>query len=352
MNTVVYFIFLVALLVVFLIGLKWNTEREVHSLSRDTCNVLKGYAILLIVIHHMVLRMSHVGILLPFRLAGYLGVSVFFFLSGYGLTCAAKNREKAYSNNFIFKRIKKIYIPAVIAQFVYLLVLMSFFDKSYSAGDFLKGLFFLYPVDTSQWYIIAVFYWYIAFWLFMKCFTSWRNTIIGLFAMALLYIIICLSVGASKNWVDTAVCFPLGVMFAASGEKPFSMINKYGKMLFVPAVLFAVTVFFSYGKTDYAALVLRIMSSMLFLLIILMTLKYIDISKNRLVGYIGTITLECYLVHGKVIRIVKLAFGDVKAIEMLIYFAATILIVVLFSWFLKKYNQAWNALKDRHLGGL
>lgn len=347
MDNIFYAFLLVILAGMFLFKLRIRKNESYDVLSRDTTDVLKGYSIALIIIHHMVLRMSNPGILLPFRLVGYLGVSVFFLTSGYGLVCSSMNREKDYSHGFMQKRFFKIYIPAVIAQLIYMLVLVFMFDKDYSCVDFLKGLFILYPVDTSQWYIISAFYWYFAFWIFLKFFKSWKNTIIGLFILSAVYITAGMILGATKNWIDTALCFPIGVSLGVYKEKIFGIINKYIKFIFIPAGLFAITVFFSYGKDDVKALVLRMVSSVMFLICVLALLRFVDISKNKIMKIIGIFSLECYLVHGKVIRIIKLGFGDVGVLEMLLYIVSTAFFVFVFVMFLKKYNYVINKLEKR-----
>lgn len=339
LNQICYTAILLVTAVIFFFGLHIRKNNASYELDRNTTNVLKGYSIIIIIIHHMVLRMSDAGILLPFRIAGYIGVSIFFFLSGYGLVCASEDRENAYSHGFMIKRIEKIYVPAVFAQLVYMLVLVLCFSKSYSAFEFVKGVFTLYPIDTSQWYIIAIFFWYICFWILLKFNISWNTRIAVLFGSAIVYIAVCMLLGLTKNWIDTSFCFVFGVAFGVYRKKCIGFINSHLIILPISLILLGVTVLFSFGKETDSAIVLRTASTIFLIITVLMILRFVDISRNKISAYIGTISLECYLVHGKIIRIVKLYFGDVTAKEALVYLAVTIVATAIFVFLVNKYSN-------------
>lgn len=345
LNHICYLAILLGTVGVFMFKIRIRKDNDKYVLDRDTTSVLKGYAIIMIMIHHMVLRMSDAGILIPFRIVGYIGVTIFFFLSGYGLVCTAEGREKMYSKGFMLKRVQKIYIPAVFAQLVYMLILLFCFNESYTISGFIKGVLTLYPIDTSQWYIIAIFIWYFCFWFLLKLSISWNARIAILFGCSVVYIAVCLNLGLTKNWIDTAFCFSSGVAFAVHRTKFIDLINKHLIILPVSFLLLGITVLFSFGKETDTAIALRMVSTIALIVTVLMILRFVDISRNKLVAYIGTISLECYLVHGKVIRVVKLYFGDVASMEAVIYLVATVLITAIFVFLVNKYNFLLKKLR-------
>ena len=347
MNQVCYAAIVLILAFIMLFRVRLRSKDTELCLDKNTTNVLKGYAIMVIIIHHLVLRMSRPGILLPFRIGGYLGVTIFFFLSGYGLVCASEKREKNYSKGFMKKRIEKVYVPAVFAQLVYMIILLLCFDYDYSPAGFIKGTFSLYPIDTSQWYIIALFIWYFTFWLLLKLDISWNKRIIALFVTAAIYIAMCSILGLTKNWYDTALCFPLGVTFAVYREKLVCFFQKNILIIPLALIVFGVTVLFSFGKENSTALILRMISTISFIAIIIIFIRLFDVSSNKLAAYIGTISLECYLVHGKVIRIVKLNFGSINAVQSIIYFIFTVIATIAFVFILKRYNSLLG-LNSKH----
>lgn len=67
---------------VFLFGCKNNHEMRLDLLSRDNTTVMRGIAILMVVIHHLSLWFG-TNILTSW---GGGGVAIFMILSGYGLT--------------------------------------------------------------------------------------------------------------------------------------------------------------------------------------------------------------------------------------------------------------------------
>lgn len=79
------------------------TNSNVLSLSSDTNNQLKGLFILVVILHHIALHMDSYGLLSILRSVGYLAVSVFFFISGVGLSKSLIRNPK-YLDRFLYKK--------------------------------------------------------------------------------------------------------------------------------------------------------------------------------------------------------------------------------------------------------
>lgn len=93
-------------------------SKEANSL--DT-NLIKAIAIILVLVCHF--GNLYTRITTPF---GGIGVALFLFCSGYGLT---KSAEKKGLNGFWKKRFINIWIPYIITQIVFRLIfLLSFLD--------------------------------------------------------------------------------------------------------------------------------------------------------------------------------------------------------------------------------
>ena len=116
------------LIFILLYKIKFKSNNN-EFISKDTTMYLKGYSIVIIAIHHFCLNISNPGILFVFTKIGYLGVSVFLFLSGYGI---AKSFQKKGLNNFIAKRLKKVYIPFVIINIITMILYYIFLNDKYS----------------------------------------------------------------------------------------------------------------------------------------------------------------------------------------------------------------------------
>jgi probable poly-beta-1,6-N-acetyl-D-glucosamine export protein len=65
--------------------------KAVNYLSRENTNILKGICAVMVVLHHVCSRtgtFSEIGLGPIYTAMGYWAVSVFMFVSGYGLMCS------------------------------------------------------------------------------------------------------------------------------------------------------------------------------------------------------------------------------------------------------------------------
>lgn len=349
MHLLLYTVILVLFLGTCLYGIRFRNQPDaLFELNRDTTNALRGYAILGVMIHHMVLKMSSASILLPFRLVGYLCVSLFFFLSGYGLYQAARKRGDAYTHGFLQKRLTAVYIPAVFAQFLYMVVLVLVFHRRMTVPACLEGLFVLYPLDTNQWYILAALYHYLMFWLSLKYLQKWKYRILLLLAAALAYLAFCVAMGLPKNWFDTSFCFVIGVAFAAYGRKAFFWLRRTAVVLPVLLAVFGMSVFLSYGKEDAQSLVFRCVSSITFVLLTLALMRIVDLSHCKAAVFLGSISLECYLMHSKAIHVLELQYGTLDGTTTVIYLLLTAALVCGFVQLMKCYRSGLQKVTEKH----
>ena len=91
-------------------------------ISRDTTQVLKGIAIIMIVISHIrYIYDFGEGLEKIFNPCGYLGVSLFLMLSGYG--CAISSSRNTIST--LIKRVRRVVIPLAICTLSCALVMIA-----------------------------------------------------------------------------------------------------------------------------------------------------------------------------------------------------------------------------------
>ncbi|WP_368389398.1 acyltransferase family protein [uncultured Duncaniella sp.] len=101
------------------------------SLPRQTCDLLKIVAALLVITAHMASTAlgakygsDHVAFYAIASQNGYIGVAVFFFLSGFGLM---ESEQKAHLDlkSFVRRRLMKIYLPVVLVSCLWLSLLYA-----------------------------------------------------------------------------------------------------------------------------------------------------------------------------------------------------------------------------------
>lgn len=126
------------------------------EIDKGTSDWIKLIAALMVAFHHYsqyaISELGETGFIyrLFSYLGGYLGVALFFFFSGYGLMYS-EMKEHLSINEFLKKRIAKIYKPVIIITIVWLGVILClhFFSQSDSFEQ-LTGID-RFTGDTQTW---------------------------------------------------------------------------------------------------------------------------------------------------------------------------------------------------------
>lgn len=133
-------------------------------INKDNSTAIKGVCCILIVLHHYFQAsgmMRGMGISAFFiAICGYVSVAVFFFLSGYGLT-ESEQWAKLTWNQFVKKRISRVYTPFVVTNLFFLLLLILL--KQYS-GDWIKGIKHVIGIeliDSITWFVPVLLLFYV-----------------------------------------------------------------------------------------------------------------------------------------------------------------------------------------------
>jgi peptidoglycan/LPS O-acetylase OafA/YrhL len=139
---------------------------------------LKGISITTICIYHYCVNIKNPGTLFIFANIGYLGVIIFLFHSGYGI--AKTYKLNGLKNHFILKRLKKVYFPFVLVNFITLIIYHIFYNKEFSLSDNIIFLLGIKLLDPVLWYVITILLFYTIFYLLFKYFPE-KTAIWGLF---------------------------------------------------------------------------------------------------------------------------------------------------------------------------
>ena len=137
------FFFISTLLLLFIIF--YNSNTFIFSISKT--QVLKAILPILIIIGHCSLNYN---ILYDFKNLGAIVVSIFFFISGYGLEL--KRLQQKMSIGYILRRIKTILLPIIIPSIIYITVL-------YIKGDNVSETLLK---NIWRWNIVLPYTWFIS----------------------------------------------------------------------------------------------------------------------------------------------------------------------------------------------
>lgn len=259
-------------------------------ISLDTALCVKGLAAYFIVLHHFAQKSPPYNPLFLFRPVGFLLVSIFFFLSGYGVT---KSRV-ATLTQFVKKRFLRTFLPFIIANAV-----GAYFVASY-LGENLDGQWgvrlLLLDYDSTQWFVYAI----LAFYIFhFVSFSLFSESFAPIFCGALLvvYAAFCELILKNSVYSNSCMAFFLGVMVAVNEARLVSVLSKSAKVSLVFVLLFLLS--FVAFKTTGFVLFAYLTSCLFCCVFVLFSINYR--LRSSLLSFLGGISYEIYVVHMKVL---------------------------------------------------
>lgn len=182
---------------------------------------LKGLGMLAIVFAHIsYMLVDDNRFLYPLSIAAGVGVDLFLFMSGYGLTVGMMKRQLPIME-FFHRRIVKVFIPFWLVIAVLFAADPLIADRHYSVGYMLQSLLGYFPtaiptndVNSPFWYITWMLLFYVLYpFLFMRE-RPWLTAI--LLAMIANIIAITNPLGMQANWLHSlhTYAFSLGMLLA------------------------------------------------------------------------------------------------------------------------------------------
>ena len=166
-------------------------KSNVDYLEKNSTNGLKGLLAIGIVLHHLSQWISSGETFSNFQYMGTYIVSIFFFLSGYGLYIQTKVKPD-YLTNFFRKRLLKILIPFVFISGIYLIYRMAYLKEiinlNFFYNLFLKNTTIIY----NGWFVNIIILTYIFFYISFKFIKNATVAITVNFIFIALYIVVAI----------------------------------------------------------------------------------------------------------------------------------------------------------------
>ena len=269
----------------------------------DIDNLLpfRGFCALVIMMHHFSASAEPKYLLGIFTHIGYLFVAVFFFISGYGVTCGyQKNNSYISLKSFVPKRFMNTVLPYWLCVLFTAVLIMIFFPPL-NGMDFIKSFVSPNGIVHNAWYVAAVLIMYAGFILIFKI----KNTGIAL-AVMFIYVtgfIVAMLMLKESIWARSTFAFYLGIVYSFYKEKFDSFFKKnYFIKLSLFLIAFAGTCVLRYlfvlKNNFYAENIFAIAGSSLFAIIVFgFILKKVKVN-NPILRFSGKISYEIYLMHG------------------------------------------------------
>ena len=296
---------------------EWNDE----VMSFANTKAFLGFCSLAIILHHCAQRTCVPWIpvncivhgLDGFQCVGYICVATFFFCSGYGMYVSKASKKDFFVG--YNKRIRKLLFPAATMW-------LTFFVIEKAKGMNIQQPKWIYTFSYA-WFIYALLYMYVFFYL---AFHVNKKEKLGLPIMviaALIYAVFCHFFSPGAWWYCTQYMFVIGIVMARHKDEILAGLKKFYPVwmilsVIVTAVFFYVANYYNYfiallgvayndSTHDTVELIgqtISAFSSVLFFLLIGMKVSV----GNKVLKFLGTFTLEIYLVHPLFVQLFGFAF--------------------------------------------
>jgi peptidoglycan/LPS O-acetylase OafA/YrhL len=269
-------------------------QSKCHNFDVNATLPIRGLLAILIVCHHIGQQFSDtpIGIFTSF---GMTLVSVFFFISGYGLMISYRKKGKAYLRNFFQHRLSKllpVFLTLTLACVAYSCVLKHH-PLSEITHDLLQGN----PPLPNSWFMYAIIYQYVVFYIACKLSHTQRQCIVISAIVTLISMVGMDLAHWGKWWWVSQPSFVIGMIIATCEEGLRKTLAKH-TLVIAGALLLATS-------RLIRGFVGRLLFPNLMPILVLFMVYAYGTTSNRIAHYLGKISLEIYLIQGLAIIAVQ-----------------------------------------------
>ena len=208
------------------------------SFDKDKLILVKALMALLIVADHLNFFLDLTW-LKPFRELGAPIVSMFFFISGFGLVRSYQGKGAAYLEGFLKKKFLRIVLPALLALALYYLCVWKS-GRDYP-GDWKNLVLYGTPILPFSWFAEAIVFFYLIYYFSFR-FLNGKWKAAGLLAGTLVWMAVTILAGYDWCWWICSLSFPSGAFFAYKEKEIYTFCEarpyRYYALLGVLSILF------------------------------------------------------------------------------------------------------------------
>lgn len=273
-----------------------------QNFSRSQTECLKGVFALGIVICHLCSRTglgSSVGLGPIYTALGYWGVSVFLFITGFGLMMRYMSVRGGYFVKYLRNRILPIYSLNVLLIVVYTL-LKLLVGKEFTMVELVMSFGFGKTIVQFGWYLQVCMLFYLLFYMSFK----WiKQLIVGILFYCFLtmtYCLISFLMNVYSTWFECSLSVIAGMIMAMFNTKISAFLrSKQVVFLVILGLAFVITFVLSGHKifsTDMK-LLFKVISSACFSITVYFASCFFPL-KGKVFEWLGGHYLEIYVLQG------------------------------------------------------
>lgn len=277
---------------------------------------LRGILALTIILHHLSTVGEGCHAFYCFYSWGVYVVSVFFFLTGYGLTISYINKGNIYLEGFVSHRFLKLLPPYLLCVIVYVtyqyVCIDNFNILQIVDGDIDNIVNSLLP---TSWFVVAILLFYPAFYFSMKLSKSVFWDFFFLLGWSIVYYALVKHFGMKEYWFMSIFAINLGIGFAYVEDKVKKSISKHLLGSEVIALLLFLILFVCIPSIDENVISLHLGYKYKLLCVTIIPLFVVMLIyggrfQSRALSYLGKISYEIYLVQGFICQLLSVYFID------------------------------------------
>jgi len=364
-------IVIAVLLAVFFLTLRKSQHTDIFPVS--VTQELKGLGILTVVFAHFAyMLVTNADFLFPLSIIAGVGVDLFLFMSGYGLSVGMLKKPMPVLE-FYKRRLIKIFIPFGVALVIIFAADALFLNMFYPIPYMISSFLGWFPtavgygdVNSPFWYITWMLMFYALFPIVFSTKRPWLSALILAVIATIIGVTNPLNMG--DNWLHRlhTVSFPLGMVFAWLMMETKDKENKFVKYLknfrnessnivryVVIGLMLVVVVYMSLHTTaNHWPTLTAILGQgyfvdqitslvIMFAFIIIFSLKKLD---NKFLSIYGLYSFEVYLLHWPLMSRYDIFFDIFPAWMAVISWMITF---ILASWVLHKLVVPVGSFVDR-----
>lgn len=325
-------IFFVIVLLLFSFSL--FLDRKEMIFSKQKTLLLKALLPVLLIFTHANIYVENPYIK-QFQALGAPIVSLFLFISGYGLYTSYIEKGKVYFSSFFHKRMWKIAKPFLIVNILYVCIKLVIIDPSYheQLNYFLNGLCMgRLPVFTT-WYVVVLLIFYLAFYLIFnnKILKNSMKVWVLLFCVVIFNIILY-GIHLDRCWWVSNLGFPLGVIY----KHYLKIISYYFYRCYRFIIYFPLSILSICFILWLDVPILFSIAYIFICLLVVIPMSYIkdtNLMNNKTILFFSNISYELYLVHIVVLEV--LHHTCIVNYSISLYLLLSVLISVLIAFIFK-----------------
>lgn len=364
-------IVIAVLLTVLFLTFKKSQHTDVFPIS--VTQELKGLGILTVVFAHFAyMKVTNPEFLFPLSIIAGVGVDLFLFMSGYGLSVGMLKRPMPVLD-FYKRRLIKVFIPFWITLIIIFAADAIFLKIYYPLPYMVQSFLGWFPtalgfgdVNSPFWYITWMIMFYALFPIVFSVKRPWLSALILAVIATLIGTYNPFNLG--DNWLHRlhTLAFPMGIVAAWLLMETKDKENKLVKYIkefrnsstgimryLVIALMFAIVVYMSLhttanhwpiltsilGKGFYVEQFTSLVIMMAF--IVIFSLKKLD---NKFLAIYGVYSFEVYLIHWPLIGRYDIFFDYLPSWAAV---TAWLVVFIILSWVLQKLVSPVSAWVDK-----